>query len=121
MISISILIVAINYSFRLINEPFSEKKIKIVKPEIIEKEVVKIIEVPIQQKQAMIDAQEEVIDKNMTQSYTVLKEKRFLNLRNMDLKRLLQGINLIKKFKLPKPTVLLCQQDNYRPKYKIKS
>ena len=97
MISISILIVAISYSFRLINEPFSEKEIKIVKPEIIEKEVVKIIEVPIQQKQAMIDAQEEIIVKNMTQSYTVFKEKKIPQFKKYGFEEVTTGHKFNKK------------------------
>ena len=100
MISISILIVAISYSFRLINEPCSEKEIKIVKPEIIEKEVVKIIEVPIQQEQASIDAEKEMRSKILLKVIQFLKKKKFLNLRNMDLRRLLLGINLMTKIQI---------------------
>ena len=76
IVSISVLIFSISYSYRLVNEPYNEKEIKIVKPEIIEKEVVKIIEVPIQQEQASIDAEKEMRIKNITQSYTVFKEKK---------------------------------------------
>ena len=62
--------------------------------------IVKIIEVPIQQKQVMIDAQEEVIDKNMTQSYTVFKEKKTPQFKKYGFEEVTTGHKFNKKIQI---------------------
>ena len=52
---------------------------------------------PIQQKQAMIDAQEEVIVKNMTQSYTVFKEKKIPQFKKYGFEEVTTGHKFNKK------------------------
>ena len=43
----ALLILAISWSYRILNEPYVSEVVKVVRPEIIEKEVLKIIEVPV--------------------------------------------------------------------------
>jgi hypothetical protein len=43
----ALLILTISWSYRILNEPYVSEVVKVVRPEIIEKEVLKIIEVPV--------------------------------------------------------------------------
>ena len=47
-LTIGLLALLLSWSYRLLNAPYAEEIIKVVKPEIIEKEVVKVVQVPVE-------------------------------------------------------------------------
>jgi|TARA_B110000008_G_C16859774_1_gene520216 hypothetical protein len=79
----ALLLLVMSWSYRILNEPYVDEIVKIVKPEIIEKEVLKIIEVPVREAsnskfpstviESSSNSSEEATNSNVVTNYNVFR------------------------------------------------